>query len=109
MLFRSFTEKGGKHSKAGGGKDGLGLAGLPSLIPYVKTLIDGVYNLTFQFVFANNIPYANVGYTGTNKRTGKVYQGTTNKDGWTEEFYSESEDEIEINLHLPWQDNKVFL
>uniref|UniRef100_UPI0019191261 DUF2345 domain-containing protein n=1 Tax=Psychrobacter okhotskensis TaxID=212403 RepID=UPI0019191261 len=36
---KSFTEKAGKHSKAGGGMDGLGLAGLPQHIVKLKNSV----------------------------------------------------------------------
>ncbi|WP_426138826.1 hypothetical protein [Psychrobacter sp. TWR1-1-1] len=75
-------------------------------LPWQNSTDDKPYNLTYQFVFANNLPYANVKYIGKNIRTGEVYRGTTDENGWTEEFHSESEDEIELSLNLPWQNNK---
>ena len=98
-----FTEKAGKHSRAKGGRDGLGLGVLPSLIPYAKTLMDGVYNLAYQFVFENDIPYASVAYTAKNIVTGETFNGVTDEHGWTEQFYTNSENEIEVHLDLPWQ------
>ncbi|MGO2340994.1 MAG: DUF2345 domain-containing protein, partial [Psychrobacter sp.] len=98
-----FTEKAGKHSRDGGGMDGLSLAGLPSIIPEKKTLMDGVYNLAYQFINDEKEPYANTHYTAINKRTGEEFNGVTDKDGWSERFHSDNKDEIEIHLELPWQ------
>jgi len=105
ITAKQFTEKAGKHSRAGGGVDGLGLAGLPSIIPEKKTLMDGVYNLAYQFIFARNMPYANVAYTAKNITTGETTQGITDKNGWTEQFYTDTENEIEVHLGLPWQNS----
>lgn len=108
IAAKQFTEKGGKHSKAGGGSDGLGLTGLPNIIPKAKTLMDGVYNLAYQFLDDDDEPYAHTVYTATNKRTGEEFRGITNEYGWSERFHSNSEDEIEVHLELDWQnDNGV--
>ena len=103
ITAKQFTEKAGKHSKAGGGVDGLSLAGLPSLIPYAKTLMDGVYNLAYQFLDDDDVPYTNTSYTAVNKKTGEKFKGVTDKDGWTERFHSDSEEEIDVHLELDWQ------
>ncbi len=103
IMAKQFTEKGGKHSKAGGGKNGLGLAGLPSLIPYGKTLINGVYNLAYQFVNDDEEPYSNTPYLAVNKITGEEFEGVTDENGWSERFHSNNEDEIEVHLELDWQ------
>ncbi len=100
---KQFTEKAGKHTRAGGDVDGLGLVSLPSVIPYKKSLMDGVYNLAYQFIFAKDMPYANVAYTAKNIITGETTKGTTDKNGWTEQFYTDTENEIEVHLDLPWQ------
>ena len=103
ITAKQFTEKAGKHSKAGGGRDGLSLAGLPNIIPDKKTLMDGVYNLAYQFVDDDEEPYANTPYTAINKVTGEEFKGNTDKDGWSERFQSNSEDDIEVVLKLDWQ------
>ncbi|OXL23575.1 DUF2345 domain-containing protein [Psychrobacter sp. DAB_AL32B] len=105
IAAKQFTEKAGKHSKAGGGVDGLGLGVLPNIIPDKKTLVDGVYSLAYQFLDDDDVPYANISYTAVNKKTGEEFKGVTNKDGWSERFHSNSEDEIEVHLELDWQDN----
>ena len=83
----------------------LGLAGLPNIIPDKKTLMDGFYNLAYQFLDDDDEPYANTPYTGVNKRTGEGFNGVTDEDGWSERFHSDSEDEIEVHLKLDWQNN----
>lgn len=103
---KQFTEKAGKHSKAGGGFDGLGLGGLPNVIPNKKTLMDGVYSLAYQFSDDDDIPYANTPYTAVNKTTQETYSGVTDEKGWTERFHSDQEDEIDIHLELYWQHNE---
>ena len=103
ITAKQFTEKAGKHSRAGGGRDGLSLAGLPNIIPDKKTLMDGVYNLAYQFVDDDEEPYANTPYTAINKVTGEEFKGNTDKDGWSERFQSNSEDDIEVVLKLDWQ------
>ena len=100
---KQFTEKAGKHTRAGGGRDGFSLAGLPNIIPDKKTLMDGVYNLAYQFVDDDEEPYANTPYTAINKVTGEEFKGITDKDGWSERFQSNSEDDIEVVLKLDWQ------
>ena len=105
IAANEFMEKAGKHTRAKGGRDGFGLAGLPSVIPKTKTLMYGVYNLAQQFVDEDNVPYANTPYTATNKTTSETFEGTTDEKGWTERFQSNSEDEIDIHIELNWQNN----
>jgi len=61
------------------------------------------YNKAFQFLSDDNIPYANFDYTAINKQSGENYHGVTDENGWTERFYSDSDDEIEVKLDLEWQ------
>ena len=61
------------------------------------------YNTAFQFVADDDTSYANFNYTATNKQSGQTYQGVTDADGWTERFYSDNDDEIEVKLDLEWQ------
>ncbi|SLJ84069.1 hypothetical protein [Psychrobacter sp. DAB_AL43B] len=81
--------------------------GLPNIIPDKKTLMDGVYNLAYQFLDDDDEPYANTSYVAVNKQTGEEFKGVTDKDGWSERFHSDSEDEIEIHLELDWQDDEL--
>ncbi|SJN26763.1 PAAR domain-containing protein [Psychrobacter sp. JB385] len=61
------------------------------------------YNTAFQFLADDDTPYANFNYIAKNKQTGETYQGITDEDGWTERFYSDNDDEIEVMLDLEWQ------
>ena len=106
ITAKQFKEKAGKHSKAGGGMDGLGLGLLPNTILDKKTLMDGVYNLAYQFLDDDDEPYANTSYVAVNKKTGEEFRGITNEDGWSERFHSDSEDEIEVHLELDWQNDE---
>ena len=49
------------------------------------------------------MPYTNTSYTAVNKKTGEKFKGVTDKDGWTERFHSDSEEEIDVHLELDWQ------
>ncbi|MGP5203027.1 DUF2345 domain-containing protein [Psychrobacter aquimaris] len=101
---KHFTEKGGKHNKAGGGMDGLSLGILPNIIPDKKTLMDGVYNLAYQFLDDDDEPYANTPYVAVNKETGEEFRGITDAEGNTETFYSSDPDELKVHLENkgPW-------
>ncbi|PKG35063.1 PAAR domain-containing protein [Psychrobacter sp. Sarcosine-3u-12] len=61
------------------------------------------YDIAFQFVTDNSEPYADINYEAVNKNTGKVYKGKTDEKGWTERFYSDTEDEYDVRLDLDWQ------
>lgn len=63
IAAKEVTEKGGKHSKAGGGMDGLGLGVLPSLIA------GAMYKAQFRFADDNDIAYANTPYIAINENT----------------------------------------
>ena len=94
VAAKQFTEKGGKHSKAGGGMDGLGLAGLPSLIA------GAMYKAQFKFVDDDDIAYANTPYIAINENTKETFEGVTDSEGSTETFYSSDPDEIKVHLKL---------
>jgi len=89
-----FTEKAGKHSKAGGGMDGLGLAGLPSLVA------GAMYKAQFKFADDLDIAYANTPYIAINENTKETFEGVTDAEGNTETFYSSDPDEIKAHLKL---------
>src|SRR5690606_22965372 len=63
ITAKQFTEKAGKHSKAGGGIDGLSLAGLPSLIA------GAMYKAQFRFADDDDIAYINTPYIAINENT----------------------------------------
>lgn len=89
-----FMEKAGKHSKAGGGMDGLGLAGLPSLVA------GAMYKAQFKFADDLDIAYANTPYIAINENTQETFEGITDDEGNTETFYSSDPDEIKAHLKL---------
>ncbi|MGP9751411.1 hypothetical protein [Psychrobacter sp. AOP22-C2-15] len=95
---KQFTEKGGKHSKTGGGVDGLGLAGLPSLIA------GAMFKAQFKFADDDDIPYANTPYIAINENTKERFEGVTDIEGNTETFFSSNPDEIKVHLKNkdPW-------
>ena len=94
IAAKQFTEKGGKHSKAGGVMDGLGLAGLPSLIA------GAMYKAQFKFADDDDIPYTNTPYVAINENTKETFEGVTDTEGNTETFYSSDPDEIKVHLKL---------
>ena len=101
---KSFTEKGGKHSKAGGAMDGLGLAGLPSLIA------GAMFKAQFRFADDDDIAYANTPYIARNENTQEIFEGLTDAEGNTETFYSSDPDEIKVHLKHkdPWGSIELF-
>lgn len=91
---KQFTEKAGKHSQAGGGRDGKGLGGLPSLVA------GAMYKAQFRFADDDDVPYADTPYIAINERTKEIYEGFTDEEGKTELFYSAEPDEIKAHLKL---------
>ena len=89
-----FTEKAGKHSRDGGGMDGQGLAGLPSLVA------GAMYKAQFKFADDDDIAYANTPYIAINENTKETFEGVTDIEGNTETFYSSDPDEIKVHLRL---------
>ena len=94
IAAKQFTEKAGKHSKAGGGMDGLGLAGLPSLIA------GAMFKAQFKFADDDDIAYTNTPYIAINENTKETFEGVTDAEGNTETFYSSDPDEIKVHLKL---------
>lgn len=62
------------------------------------------YSVQVQFISEDSIPYANIDYVANNVTTGKRYCGITDKNGWTQTFYSNKPDDFEIKLNLDWQE-----
>ncbi|MBE0443583.1 hypothetical protein EI164_16360, partial [Psychrobacter sp. FME13] len=81
-----------KHSRDGGGMDGQGLAGLPSLVA------GAMYKAQFKFADDDDIPYANTPYIAINENTQETFEGVTDIEGNTETFYSSDPDEIKVHL-----------
>ncbi|MGP5542267.1 DUF2345 domain-containing protein [Psychrobacter celer] len=98
IAAKEVTEKGGKHSKAGGGMDGLGLGVLPSLIA------GAMYKAQFRFADDNDIAYANTPYIAINENTKETFEGITDTEGNTETFFSSNSNKIKVHLRNedPW-------
>ncbi|ERL55787.1 DUF2345 domain-containing protein [Psychrobacter aquaticus] len=94
ITAKQFTEKGGKHSKAGGGMDGLGLAGLPNIIPETKTLMNGVYNLAYQFLDGENEGISNNEYIIIDEKSKLIESGITTDSGRTQTVYTERSEKL---------------
>ncbi len=62
-----------------------------------------VFDGRIKFVDDNSIPYANISYIAENMNSGEQYSGVTDSDGWTERFFSDTQDMIVVHLDLPWQ------
>ena len=84
--------KAGKHSKAGGGNDGLGLAGLPTT--------PTAYRLRFHLKNDDDVPYSYTPYTITNENTNEEFEGITDQDGHTSTYYSSTPDGFNVHLHI---------
>ena len=104
IAAKQFTEKGGKHSKAGGGRDGMGLAGLPD-----EKILSTLYSIAYKFTDDDGNPLAFVEYEATNLTTGEQISGKTDEHGITERFSSNNPEEIEVYLKLDEDDNVVEL
>lgn len=63
------------------------------------------YNIAVQFVNDEGMPYINMAYTARHKRTGQIHTGVTDKEGFTERFFSDSPDEYDVHLKLDWQED----
>ena len=90
-----FTEKAGKHSRDGGGMDGLSLAGLPSLIA------GAVQNFNLRFMVKNSIgnPAPNQKYLLISEN-GNTSFGTTDNNGFTESVYTSEKTKFSIHVIL---------
>ena len=93
-------EKSGKHSKAGGGVDGLSLAGLPSLVPHKKTLMDGVYSLAYQFVDEQREGIKGNEYIIIDENAKLIKSGTTTEIGETQTVHTESSEKLVAFLKI---------
>uniref|UniRef100_UPI00191A7BE4 DUF2345 domain-containing protein n=1 Tax=Psychrobacter vallis TaxID=248451 RepID=UPI00191A7BE4 len=94
---KSFTEKGGKHSKAGGGMDGLGLAGWPSkMLKLTESILSLIYGEGFQLLEKQTQqPIAN--QTVWIKRSnGDIEMLETDEEGKTPQITEDKEENIEL-------------
>lgn len=104
IAAKEVTEKGGKHSKALGGMDGLGLLGLPD-----KKILSTLYSIAYRFTDDEDNPLAFVEYQAINLTTGEKTSGRTDENGVTERFSSNDSEEIEVYLNLDANDDTVEL
>lgn len=87
---QTFRVKSNEKEMVGGEYVGFGVPRLPE----VKNT-----NAQFQFVDDDNIPYAHVNYTATYSN-GRIIKGVTDENGFTQIFFSTSEQEINVHLDL---------
>ena len=92
ITAKQFTEKAGKHSKAGGGRDGMGLLGMPTT--------PTAYRLRFHLKNDDAVPYSYTPYIITNENTDEKFEGVTDKDGHTSTYYSSTPDGFNIHLQI---------
>ena len=58
------------------------------------------YSLRFHFTDDDGIPYSNTEYEAINKDIGETLIGVTDNEGFTEYFYSDKPNQIEVYLHI---------
>ena len=100
ITAKQFTEKAGKHSKAGGGMDGLGLARLPSKMLETDNSLRVIYDEGFIIIDEDTqLPIQNCHYRIT-KPDGSFETGITDKKGKTHiiEGYNIEQLEIEVKF-----------
>lgn len=61
--------------------------------------VQGKHNLRFHFTDDDDVPYSNTEYIATFP-DGTTKEGVTDDEGYTESFYSHTEQEIEVHLKL---------
>lgn len=69
-------------------------------------ILPKAYSLRFHFTDDNDIPYPHTPYIATNKATGEVIKGMTDKDGLTQFFYSDAPEDVEVHLEIGEQNDK---
>ena len=100
IAAKQFTEKGGKHSKAGGGMDGLGLAGLPDKFIETDGSLRVVYDEGFVIVDEDTQePIPNCQYRIT-KPDGSIETGITNQEGRTKVIESYAIEDLKIEVRF---------
>ncbi len=98
IAAKQFTEKGGKHSKAGGGMDGLKLSILPSKMLETDSSLRIVYDEGFViFDEDTQQPIQNCHYRIT-KPDGSIEIGITDNKGRTKVIESYSIEELTIEV-----------
>ena len=100
IAAKQFTEKGGKHSKVGGGMDGLGLAGLPNKIIETDDNLRIVYDEGFVVVDEDTQnPIPNCQYKIT-KPDGSIEIGITDDEGRTKVVESYAIENLKIEVRF---------
>lgn len=89
-----YYEKASQEKWHGSGGIGAALANLPVGDKFAA------YMARFEFTDDDGVPYAHIPYTATSKATGNVFEGVTDKDGFTAEIRTLQEEEIDVHLHL---------
>ena len=95
IAAQQFTEKAGKHSKAGGGNDGLGLAGLPKkTIALKESILRKPDWIAFE---ENNLDISGMKCSLT-LNTGEVIDSKFNENSYVEfkDIYEEDVEKFEI-------------
>ena len=80
----------GQHKFEGGEK-------VVSHFPILPTVDKGLFNVSVQLTDRENIPYKNKAYFAITE-SGKMYEGTTDSEGYTTPIYTEEQENI--NFHL---------
>ncbi|MGP5203030.1 DUF2345 domain-containing protein [Psychrobacter aquimaris] len=100
ITANQFTEKAVKHSKAGGGVDGLGLAGLPDKFIETDGSLRVVYDEGFVIVDEDTQePIPNCQYRIT-KPDGSIETGITNQEGRTKVIESYAIEDLKIEVRF---------
>ena len=100
ITAKQFTEKAGKHSKAGGGIDGLSLAGLPSKSIETDDNLRIVYDEGFVIVDEDTQePIPNCHYKIT-KPDGSIETGITDDEGRTKVIESYAIEDLKIEVRF---------
>ena len=100
ITAKQFTEKAGKHSKTGGGMDGLSLAGLPSKSIETDDNLRIVYDEGFVIVDEDTQePIPNCHYKIT-KPDGSIETGITDDEGRTKVIESYAIEDLKIEVRF---------
>ena len=85
-----FVVRAGQHKFESGEK-------VVSHFPILPTVDKGLFNVSVQLTDRENIPYKNKAYFAITE-SGKMYEGTTDSEGYTTPIYTEEQENI--NFHL---------
>ena len=74
-------------------------------MPFIPYELAQPYSVRFHFTDDNNIAYRNTPYIATLEDGSKI-NGVTNKEGYTETFYSNKEEDVLVHLILKHQEKE---